>query len=75
MDAIAQAGSLTSPVEGLARALEVQLASQVASSPARQLRGRRLGPEGVRRLQAHRPRCCRTLVRARRPSLLEETEA
>ena len=75
MDAIALAGSLTLPVEGLARALELELGSQVASSPARELRGRRRGPEAVRRHQARRPRCCRTLVRARRPSLLQEAES
>src|SRR6185436_9610464 len=58
-DAIALAGSLTLPVEGLA--LELELGSQVASSPTRELRGRRRGPEAVRRHPARRPRCCRPL--------------
>jgi len=74
-DAIALAESPTLPAEGLAPALELALASQVVSPEARELPGRRRGQEAVRRHQARRLRCCRTLVLARRPSLLREAEA
>ena len=74
-DAIDLAGSLRRPVEGLALELELELASQVVSPKARELPGRRRGREAVRRHQARRPRCCTTLVLARRPALLREAES
>ena len=75
MVAIGLAVLLTLPEEGLARALELQLASQVQPE-ARELPGpRRRAREAVRLHRARRPRCCRTLVLAHRPFLLREAES